>query len=150
MKTFAVAILLVMGLGVIGCGSGSGNNSGNINGNWSATLTPNGGGNAVFAFTTSLVASGSNGTLTVSNFAFTTNDSSCTISSATETGSFVVSGNFNGQVTGNFNLTITSTNPSGVTLTLSGPVSGNSISGTWSLSGSASCTGSGTFTMTRV
>jgi outer membrane lipoprotein SlyB len=70
MKTFVVAMLLVAGLALTGCGS-SNNNSGNINGNWNAALTDTG-GNAVFGFATSLVVNG-DGTLVVSNFKFATN-----------------------------------------------------------------------------
>lgn len=42
MKTFVVAMLVVAGLALTGCGS-SNNHSGNINGNWTAALTDTGG-----------------------------------------------------------------------------------------------------------
>ena len=100
MKKFAVGVLLSAGLVLAGCGSGN-NNSGNVNGNWTAALTDSN-NNPVFAFSTSLVATGSNGSLTISNLTFSTNDPSCSITEATETGSFVLSGNFNGKVSGTF------------------------------------------------
>lgn len=50
-------------------------------------------------FGTSLHVNGDN-SLTVSNFQFTTN-SSCFVSGETESGSFTLSGNFNGAMNGN-------------------------------------------------
>jgi hypothetical protein len=146
MKTFVVAMLLVAGLALTGRGS-SNNNSGNINGNWTAALTDTG-GNAFFGFATSLVVNG-DGTLIVSNFKFATN-SSCFVSGETESGSFVVSGDLNGKVTGKFQFTVTSGNPSGNTLTLTGTVNGNAISGTWMLVGGTDCSDKGTFTITKM
>src|ERR1700733_6538272 len=105
MKKFAVAVLLVFGLVLAGCGSGN-NSSGNINGNWTATMMDTN-SDTVFAFSTSLVASGNGGTLTISNFPFTTNDASCPISARTETGTFTLTGNFNGNVSGSFQFNVT-------------------------------------------
>jgi hypothetical protein len=145
MKKLGIAALLAMGLTLIGCG-GNSNTPGNINGNWNATLTDT--GNAtVLSFGTSLFVNNDN-TLSVSNFSFSTN-SSCFVSGETESGSFVLSGNFNGNVTGKFQFNVMSGSPSGNALTLSGTATGNTISGTWSLTGGASCTGSGNFTMTK-
>jgi hypothetical protein len=141
MKMFAVAMLLVAGLTLSGCGSSS--NPGNINGNWTATLT----GSQNFSFTTSVIEN-SDGTLSVSKFSFTTN-SSCFASGETETGTFALSGNFNGNVTGKFGMIVLSGTPSGNTLTLTGNVNGNAITGTWTLTGSSGCTGSGNFTMNK-
>jgi hypothetical protein len=144
MKKLAVAMLVVLGLTLIGCSSN--NKTGNINGNWTASLTDTG-GSQVFAFTTSIVES-SNGTLSITNFTFSTS-SSCFVSGETESGTFTLTGDFNGNVTGNFGMTIQSGNPSGNTLTLTGTVSGNTITGTWSLTGGAGCSGNGNFTMTK-
>jgi len=146
MKTFVVAMLVVAGLALTGCSS-SNNNFGNINGNWTAALTDTG-GNAVFDFATSLVVNG-DGTLAVSNSNFVTN-SSCFVSGETESGSFVFSGDPNGNVTGKFQFTVTSGNPSGNTLTLTGTVNGNTISGTWMLVGGTNCSGTGNFTITKM
>jgi cytoskeletal protein CcmA (bactofilin family) len=139
MKKFAVAMLLVAGLTLAGCGS---NNPGNINGNWTATLT----GSQNFTFTTSLV-SNSDGTVTVTKLSFSSN--SCFVSGETETGTFAVGGNFNGNVTGTFGLIVQSGTPSGNVLTLKGNVTGNTITGNWTLAGGGNCNGSGTFTMNK-
>ena len=145
MKYFAVALLLAVGLALVGCGSN--NTSSNVNGTWNATLlgTDN---QTAFTFGTTLSASG-NGSLSISSFSFTTN-SPCFASGETETGSFGLNGNFNGQTNGTFGMTITSQGSSPNTLVLNGVVAGNTISGTWNLTGSAGCSGTGTFTMTRM
>jgi hypothetical protein len=146
-KKLGIAVLLAVCLALIGCGSSNSNPS-NINGNWNAALTDTG-NTTVFTFGTSLVANNSNGTLTVSNFSFSTN-SSCFVSGETESGSFVLSGNFNGNVTGKFQFNVTSGSPSGNALTLSGTANGNTIGGTWTLTGGTGCTGSGNFIMTKM
>jgi hypothetical protein len=149
MKLFAMPVfllcLIIVGATLVGCGSSSANPA-NINGNWNATLT-NSGNQTIFQFGTSLVVNG-DGSLSVSNFTFTSN-SSCFGSAETESGSFTLSGNFNGQVNGTFGFTVQSSSPSGNTLTLTGTANGNTISGSWQLTGSAGCTGNGTFIMTK-
>ena len=145
MRTLYVAVMVVATLMFAACGSGN-NRSGNINGNWTATLTDSG-GTAVFGFGTSLVVN-NGGTLSVSNFNFTTN-SACFVSGETESGSFALSGNFKGNVTGTFQLNVASGNPSGNTLTLAGTANGSTIAGTWTLTGGIGCTGNGNFVMTR-
>ena len=144
MQKLRVAMLLVLVVMLAGCGSNS--NSGNINGNWKATLT-DANGTQVFSFTTSIIESG-NGTLSMSNFSFSTS-SSCFVSGQSESGTFGLAGNFNGNVSGTFGMNIQSVTPPGNTLALSGTVTGNTISGTWMLTGGAGCSGNGNFTMTR-
>jgi hypothetical protein len=143
-----VTILLV-GLALMLGGCGSSNNSGTINGNWSAALL-NSDGSAAFGFTATLTqASGS--AVSVSNFNFTTS-SPCFASATTQSASFQLTGNTNGNVTGNYGMSISTEFSAGQTnnqLTLQGTVSGGTISGTWSLTGQTGCTGSGTFTMTE-
>jgi hypothetical protein len=57
-------------------------------------------------------------------------------------------GNFNGNVTGTFEMTITTMFPgTNNVLTLQGTVTGNTISGNWTLTGGTGCTGNGTFTI---
>lgn len=147
MKQFAVFALLIAGLVLVGCGS-NGSNPSNINGNWNATLMNNG-NTTSFAFGTSLAVNG-DGSVSVANFSFTTS-SPCFASGETESGSFTLGGNFNGQVNGRFGMTVQSASPSGNSLKLNGTVAnGNTITGTWTLTGSSGCTGSGTFTMTKV
>lgn len=146
MKRFAVVFVMFICMALIGCGSSSSNAS-NINGTWNATLA-SGGNTTVFSFGTSLQVN-SDGSLSVSNFQFTTN-SPCFVSGETESGSFTLSGNFNGNVNGKFGMSVLSGNPSGNTLALSGTANGNTITGTWILTGSSGCTGNGTFTMTKM
>jgi hypothetical protein len=146
MKNAAVVMLFAAALTLVGCGSNSSKNSGNINGNWTATLTDTGGAQ-VFRFATSLIVN-NDGTLSISNFSFSTN-SPCFVSGETESGGFALGGDFNGNVTGTFQLTVLSGAPGGNTLVLSGTANGKTITGTWTLTGGTGCTGSGNFTMTQ-
>jgi hypothetical protein len=145
MKKLAVAMLLVVGLVMVGCGSNS--SKGSVNGTWTATLTDNS-QNPVFSFSTALVDNG-DGTLNVTKFSFSSN-SSCFVSGETENGTFGLTGNLNGSVKGTFGMTITSGTPSGNVLTLTGTVNGGTISGKWQLTGAGNCNGSGNFTMTKM
>src|SRR5947209_7480433 len=144
MKYFAVAILLVAPLTFSGCGSKS--NPANINGNWNATLVDSA-NSTLFTFGTSLIVNG-DGSLSISHFQFTSN-SPCFTSAGTESGSFTLAGDFSGNVKGSFGLNVQSANPTGATLALNGTANGNTISGTWSLTG-AGCNGTGTFVMTKI
>lgn len=146
MKQFAVAVLLLVSLTVIGCGY-SNRNAGSINGTWNATLLSNG-NSTNFNFGTSLTETG-NGSITFVNFNFTSS-SPCFANGETETGSFTLSGNYNGQVNGTFGMTIQASGSAPNTLVLNGTAAGNTISGNWTLAGSPGCTGSGTFVMTRM
>jgi hypothetical protein len=144
MKKFAVAMLMAVALVLGGCGS---DHSNNINGNWTATLTDNNAGDPVFNFATSLVVNG-DGTLRITNFSFSSN-SSCFSTGETESGSFALSGDFNGNVSGKFQFTVQSDAPDNNSLQLTGMVNGNTISGTWTAVGGTGCNASGTFTMTK-
>jgi hypothetical protein len=141
MKKLAVVGLMAVALTLVGCGSNG--SKGNINGTWTAVLT----GDENFTFGTSLVVN-NDGTLIVSQFSFSTNGP-CFVSGETESGSFGLTGDFNGKVTGTFTLNVVSGQPSGNTLMLAGTVNGNAITGTWSLTGGSGCTGSGNFTMAK-
>ena len=145
MKQIAVLVLLGASLLLSGCGAGQ-HVGGNINGNWSATLNSN--GSETFAFMTNITVTG-DGSLGTSSFSFTTNNMQpCTFSPVTENGTFTLSGNFNGQVTGAFHYVVSSGGTA--VLTLNGTVSGGQITGTWTVTGSAGCSGKGKFTMTPV
>jgi hypothetical protein len=135
----------VLALVLAGCGSGAGN--GNINGTWTATLM-NSGGTPTFAFQTAFTQ-GSGSNLNVVNFSFTTPGNCFASQQTTATGSFSLTGNFNGNVSGAFGMTIETTGAEKDVLTLQGTVNKGQITGTWTLTGTlASCTGSGNFTMT--
>jgi hypothetical protein len=148
MKRFGIVFFLVICLISAACGGGSSNSSDTLTGNWTANLT-NTDGTLAFTFTTSFTQSNGS-TITGTNLTFTVS-SGCFTSAATQTGSFVLSGNFNGNISGSFQLTITSATPSDNTLTLQGTVNNNAITGGWTLAGlTPGCTGEGDFTFTRI
>jgi hypothetical protein len=145
MKQFAAALLLAVGLTLVGCGSNS-SHPATINGTWNATLTDT--NNAtMFSFGTSLVVNG-DGSLSISHFTFHSN-SPCFVSGETESGSFQLAGDFNGHVSGTFGFVVNSGTPAGNTVTLTGTANGNTISGQWMMNGTG-CSGSGNFTMTKM
>jgi len=145
MRKLAIGTVLAVGLVLVGCGSS--NHSQNVNGNWTATLT-DANNNPALSFTTT-IAQSSSSSLSVTNLHFSTS-SPCFVSGETATGSFTLSGNFNGNASGAFGMNVQSGSPGGNTLTMNGTVAGNSITGNWTLMGSSGCTGSGHFTMTRM
>lgn len=143
-KSIGVLVPIVLGLAMVGCGSGS--SSTNVNGNWSASLTSSPSGPTIYAFTTTFTEM-SGGGLSITNFTLTSGGSCFVSGQTTESGSFTLSGDFNGNVKGTFGMTITG---SGNTLTLQGGVgNNNTITGNWSLTGSTGCTGNGVFTINR-
>lgn len=151
MRQFTLAVLLLLDVILIGCGFSNSNfnkpSPNNVNGTWKATLV--GGDKAtMFQFGAALTAD-SNGLLTFSNFSLTT-DSACFVDGETETGSVTFGQDLASSPNGLFAMGIQSKPPSQNTLTLSGKQGGTNIAGSWSLTGDAGCSGSGTFTMTKV
>jgi hypothetical protein len=149
MKQIVIAVLLGLGCTLGACGGGGGA-SGNVTGNWAATLT-NPDGTAAFMFTTSLSQNSGSSTVNVTKLTFSTS-TPCFDSPTTETGSFTLGGNFNGNVTGAFGMTISTMFPGTQNvLALQGNVNNNTISGTWTLTVAGSgCTGSGNFTLAKM
>ena len=151
MRKSSVAILALLALTTAGCGN-NGSQSGNINGTWVANLSDSNGevDDLVYSFSTTFTDTSNNG-LSVTNFTFTAPGpcfSPCTSNQYSETGSFTLSGDSNGNVVGAFGMTITTIFPSANNvLTLNGVVSGGTITGTWTASGLAGCSGNGTFTI---
>jgi PBP1b-binding outer membrane lipoprotein LpoB len=149
MNKSAAVLLLGITLVFSGCGSNSTATNANINGTWSATLANSTLAN-MFTFSTHLTGN-ADGSLGTTNFSLTMNNTPCTFSSSTETGTFTLTGTFNGQVSGKFHYVIMSTGVEVNTITLDGTVSGGQISGSWTVSGAtANCSGFGTFTMNPV
>jgi len=145
MKQVGMIVVLALGGLLAACGGGSSSSAATVTGNWTATLT----GTENLTLSTSLMQN-SGTVVTGTNLSFTTT-TPCFTSGGTQTGSFVLSGNFNGNITGAFQLVITSGTPAGNTLTLQGSVNNNTITGTWTLTGVTSgCSGSGNFTMTKM
>lgn len=137
-------LFLVLGLAALLAACSTDHSS--INGTWTAMLTDTN-GTPAFNLTTSLTAVSNNG-LNVTNLTFNTQQA-CFPGTSTATGSFVVSGTFNGVTGGGFQMTVNSSSGSNQ-LQLNGALHNNTISGTWTLTGSTSgCTGSGTFTMNK-
>jgi len=147
MKKIIVACLLGIGFVLSSCGSNSHVN-GNINGMWSATL--NSASANTFIFMTDLIVN-ADGSLGTTSFNISLNNTPCVFPSSTESGSFTISGNFNGQVSGKFHYVVMSTGVEVNTLTLDGTVNNGVITGTWTVTGAtANCSGNGTFTMNPV
>ena len=147
MKRSALALVLCSILVLAACGGGN-SHSGSINGLWTATLSDVN-GDTVFGFTTNFVQQ-SGSSLQIVNFQFTTNSPCFANEQLSETASFVLAGDFNGNVTGQLQMTVSTTFPSNNNvLTLNGAANGNTITGTWTLSGGTGCSGNGTFNMTR-
>jgi hypothetical protein len=145
MKKFITIALASLGLILSGCGSGS-HTAGNINGTWSATLSNSTFVND-FAFVTNLTVNG-DGSLGTTTFNITLNSTPCTFNASTESGTFTLTGNSKGQVSGKFHYVVMSTGVEVNTLTLDGTVGGGKIMGNWTVSGAtANCSGFGTFTM---
>ena len=148
MSRLVSVVLLGVTLIFSGCGSNSTATNANINGTWSAALansTTN-----MFTFSTHLTVN-ADGTLGTTNFSLTLDNSPCTFTSSTESGTFMLTGNFNGQVSGKFHYVVMSTGVEVNTLTLDGTVSGGQITRAWTVTAAtANCTGNGTFTMNPV
>jgi hypothetical protein len=147
MKKITAIALLSISLILSGCGSNT-HATGNINGLWNATLSSSRA--TTFSFMTNLTVN-ADGSLGSSSFDLTLNNTPCVFPTTTESGSFTISGNFNGQVSGSFQYVITSTGSPVNTLTLNGTVTSGMITGTWRVTGATGgCTGNGTFTMNPV
>ena len=147
MRQVCISLVCAMALLLAACGS-----SGSaINGNWTAALS-NPDGSTAFTFTATLSESG-NGTLNVTNLSFS-NSSSCFAAGTTASGTFTATGNTNNVSSGTFQMTVQSgtANANGSNqVALQGTLSSNTITGTWALKGTGSgCTGSGSFTMSKM
>lgn len=150
-KLIGVIVLLALGLAMAGCDGANAPGSGNINGTWFANLTDSNGEivDLVYSFSATFTETSNNG-LDITNFTFVTPGpcfASYSADQYSETGTFSLSGNFNGNVTGTFGMTINTLFPTNNVLTLNGTVNGSKITGTWSATGLSGCSGSGTFTI---
>lgn len=155
MRIALATCALGLSLALVACGNGYNNKPANLSGNWNITLLQTNGTSA-FAFSTSLTEVGGS-ILNGSNVTFNP-ATSCFASQISESGAVQFSGGggygyYSGGGTTAMSLTVKGLSSSGVTDTLNmqGTVNpDNSVSGTWTLSGvSASCSGSGSFTMTK-
>jgi hypothetical protein len=142
MKSFGIALIVGLAITLGACGGGSNNST--INGTWTAGLTDSS-QSTVFAFTATFTQ-GSGTNVNITNLTFSTQNG-CFDTIASESGTFALSGNTNGNVTGTFGMAIVSGAPTATLTLANGQVANNTISGTWTLSGTGTCTGNGTFTM---
>lgn len=155
-----VAALLLLALLPSGCGSSKPTAQSAAGGVWSADLSGGEGSASGLSFITQFTVAGS-GALSIQNFQFINMESCFSIDPRSNGGS--VSGSMDltenmatNAVTGSMTFTVVSggntltLTSSAVTGTISGTtLSGGAATGTWSVSGSTSCTGSGSFTMTQ-
>jgi hypothetical protein len=149
MKRLAAVLLLAACAVLTACGSGSSSSAGNINGNWTASLSEV--NNQTYGSLGLNMVVNNGGTLSVTNLTITAPSPCFNSQGSTATGSFALTGNFSGNVTGAFNMTVQSgTAQAGNTMTLTGTANGNTITGTWKVTGQFGCTGNGTFTMTKM
>ncbi|HEY4905277.1 MAG TPA: hypothetical protein VIH89_17500 [Candidatus Sulfotelmatobacter sp.] len=152
MKKLAVLVLLACELLVGGCGSGTTTSVANANsvtsGLWGVVLTGGSGdaSGAVLGFIMNFTVNG-DGSLNVSQFSFN-NVQTCFVSE-TESGTSSLTTTTGNEVEGTITFVVTSTSPSGNTLTLMGNEVGSSITGSWTLAGGTGCVGGGSFTMTK-
>lgn len=151
MPRLPIAVLLSLTFLLASCGSNGNSSPTNINGQWYASLVDSN-GTVDYTFSADFTQAMGAG-LTITNFDFIVTGpcfSGYSTSEYAESGSFTFSGNSNGQLQGTFNFTVTTTFPGANTnnvLTLTGTVSGSTISGTWTANGLTGCSGSGTFTL---
>ncbi len=151
MKKLAILFVLALELAVCGCGSNtpaSTTTTTSTSGFWEAQLTGGTGQDSLLNFTVSFSVNNT-GPLDITGFSFI-NAGSCFetgLNAETESGSTTLTTGSTGQVTGPFNLTITSAT-TGTVLTLTGNLTGTSngtttttgtlssgvVVGTWTLS----------------
>ena len=132
----SLATLLVIALALVGCGT---NSSSPLSGAWSGTLN-NPDGTVAYTFTTNITQS-SNGTLSLPGLKFT---------SVGACGALALVGGSGTESKQSVLITISSglAQPEATEAVLSGTMSSNKITGTWTLIGAiAPCNGNGTFTM---
>jgi hypothetical protein len=145
-KDLRIIVLLVSSAMLSACGGGTSTSS-TVTGNWTATLS-NRDSSPAFAFTTSLNQTSGSTSVNVTALSFTTS-TSCFSSGTTGTGSFALSGNFNGQTQGAYQMTVQSVTPSDNLLTLQGTAKDKTISGTLTLAGATGCSGNENFVMNK-
>ena len=157
MKSLLLTVMLFFSILLAGCGSSSNSNTVSSKGSfWQATLLESTGAATTFDFVTQFsIANG--GSLSVSNLTFITANP-CFVSGASANGmANLTVDTSTSQVTGTLNYAVQSGTPSGNILTLTGPtvtgtesgssLTGATVTGGWALTGSATCTGGGTFTL---
>ena len=156
MNRIASTTLIALTLTLSSCGSSNSAAAPLIDGRWSAVLSKPDGSSA-FAFTV-MLAQAPQGIVNVTTLAFNGGQMCFGGTTTTQTSTFVQS-HPRGMLAGPFQLGISATftevdRPVKNALGLQGTANDTKITGTWNLSGSATCTNapgmSGSFTMTRM
>ena len=159
MKIVALLALIGLALVIIGCGTNTTASVTSPSTPWEATLTGGTGEASLLNFVTSFSVNPDQ-TLTVTEMVFL-NAGSCFVATQTPSATATLTTNASNVVTGPFTFTVKSS-PPGNTLALSGNLTGRSngttttigtlsngvITGTWTLTGSSSCTNTSSGTAT--
>jgi hypothetical protein len=148
MKRFVLVALLALALALSGCGSKNSSTTAattTASGTWQAVLSGGSGEASALSFVTTFSVN-DDGSLSVTGIEFIT-VGSCFVSAASASGTLDVTTDANNVVTGMLSYVVQSGSPAGNTLTLLGTESGPTITGNWTLTGGAGCTGSGEFVM---
>jgi hypothetical protein len=163
MKKVAILCLVALELAVGGCAIPPPTTQVNTttNGSWEAqlSLTEGTGQSTLLDFVTTFEVT-NHGPLDVTAFSFL-NNGTCFVTGETASGTAQFTTLANGQVNGQLKYTVQSGLPVGNKLALTGNLTGTSngspgtigtltngaVTGTWTLTGSSNCKGSGTFTM---
>ena len=162
MRKLFILALIALEIAVGGCGTHTPNTTvtTSAGGNWQAILLGGQGQSGTLDFVTAFTVGTGGGTLDIASFSFLT-AGVCFANGESESGSATLVTDSSNNVTGTMSYTVTGTS-TGVTLTLdgtavtgtsnAGKLTGGVVTGTWSLTSSASgCTSvqAGTFTLTQ-
>jgi len=154
MKTIGLILVLTATILLVACGTTKTDPSGT----WTANLTPTSGNASAMALTYTLLTNVNQSSdpkiftasITATNLKVTTNNG-CLIDTASQTGQYTIDTTANTFV---LNVLSPVNNDMSTQLTLNGKLASNVITGTWTMSASATpptdpspCVGSGTFTM---
>lgn len=149
MNKLALTILLSLVVMSGGCGSSSTTNTAptTASGTWSADLVGGAGAASAISFVTQFTVN-ANGSLSVTTLTFLTDlaQGDCFPNGGSASGTLNVTTNVNNTVVGTLNFNVASA-PAGTTLAMAGTENGNTITGTWTMTGN--CLGNGSFTMTQ-
>jgi len=142
-----IAILLVMTVLLSGCGSSSTPSQTAPGSSWQLSTTGGAGDASGFSFIVQFTVN-VDASLNITYFQFLTSNP-CFAAVSSENGTLIVTTNAQGVLTGPFTFNVQASSPAGNSLTFMGNEDGTMITGSWTVAGSSSCTGNGSFTMTQ-
>lgn len=138
---------MCVGMVLAGCDSASNADSRGVDGKWTANLA-NPDGSPAFAFSTNF-ADASKGSFAITHLTFSSAALCFASQTTAQAASTDVAGSLNGHIAGTFAMTISTSSLTPNTLHLQGGMIGNTITGTWKLTGAPGCAGNGTFTLNK-